>query len=317
MSFQSPWWLFGLLLLPLAVLGYLAFQRGRRQAAVRFASLATLANVVPATPGWRRHVPAGLLLLSLLALCLALARPQGTFSVARERASVMLVTDTSGSMAAQDVQPDRLSAARGAASQFLDDVPAKIRVGLVAFSSTAATLQAPSTDRAAVKEALGTIEPAGGTATGDGLLAGLTALNRVNQGRSTADRIPGAIVLLSDGKATSGSDPLAVATQAKRAGVPIYTIALGTQDGTITTPDGQQLGVPPDLDALRQIAETSGGKAFDAPSADALRSAYSDLGSRLGRVPEKREVTSWFAGGAALLLLAGAGLGLAWSGRLP
>ena len=317
MSFHSPWWLLVLLALPAAVLAYGAFQRRRRQAAVRFAGLTTLASVVPATPGWRRHVPAALLLLALTALCVGLARPQATFSVARERASVMLVTDTSGSMAAQDVSPDRLSAARNAAGQFLDDVPARIRVGLVAFSSTAAALSVPTTDRAAVKDALLTIEPAGGTATGDGLAAGLAALNRQNQGRSTADRIPGAIVLLSDGKATSGSDPVQVAQQAKQSGVPIYTVALGTLDGTITTPDGQQLNVPPDLGALRQIAETSGGKAFDAPSADALKAAYADLGSRLGTVPEKREVTSLFAGAAALLLLAGAGLGLAWSGRLP
>lgn len=317
MSFASPWWLLALALIPLAVLAYVAAQRRRRQDALRFASLATLASVLPRSPGWRRHVPAALLLVALLALCVALARPRATFSVPRERASVMLVTDTSGSMAAQDVEPDRLSAARAAAGQFLDAVPAKIRVGLVAFSSTAATLALPTTDRAAVKDALLTVVPAGGTATGDGLAAGLAALNRQNKGRSAADRIPGAIVLLSDGKATSGSDPLQVAQQAKQSGVPIYTVALGTQDGTITTPDGQQLNVPPDLDALRQIAETAGGKAFDAPSADALKAAYSDLGSRLGSVPERREITSWFAGGAALLLVLGGALGLLWTGRLP
>lgn len=316
-GFRSPWWLLALLLLPLAVAGYVALQRRRRGDALRFASLATLANVAPRSPGWRRHLPAGLLGLALLALAVALARPEATFSVPRERASVMLVTDTSGSMAAQDVDPSRLAAAQEAANSFLKEVPAKIRVGLVAFSSVSAVLQTPTTDRAALRDALGTMQASGGTATGDGIDAGLRALNAQNRNRSAAERIPGAIVLLSDGKATSGADPSGVAQQARQAKVPIYTVALGTQEGTITTPDGQELNVPPDLDALRQIAEISGGKFFDAPSSDALKSAYADLGSRLGKVPEQREVTSAFAGLGLLLVLAGAALGLAWFGRLP
>jgi Ca-activated chloride channel family protein len=316
-GFQTPGWLLTLALLPLVVFAYVALQNRRRGDALRFASLATLASVAPASPGWRRHVPPALLLLSLLALLLALARPEATFSVPRERASVMLVTDTSGSMAATDVEPDRLTAAREAAGAFLDEVPDRIRVGLVAFSSTSAVLQTPTTDRAAVRDGLQTIQAGGGTATGDGIEAGLRALNAQNQNRSEAERIPGAIVLLSDGKATSGADPSGVAQQARQARVPIYTVALGTQDGTILTPDCQELNVPPDLDALREIAAISGGRFFDAPSADALESAYADLGSRLGEEPEVREVTNAFAGGALVLLVLGAGLGLLWFGRVP
>jgi len=316
-GFQSPLWLFALVLIPLVVAGYVALQSRRREYAVRFASLATLASVAPAAPGWRRHLPPVLLLLSLLTLALALARPEATFSVPRERASVMLVTDTSGSMAAEDVEPDRITAARAAANAFLDEVPDKIRVGLVAFSSTAAVLQTPTVDRVAVRDGLETVQAGGGTATGDGIEAGLRALNAQNQNRSEAERIPGAIVLLSDGKATSGADPAGVARMAQQSKVPIYTVALGTQEGTIITPDGQQLNVPPDLDALREIAAISGGKFFDAPSAEALQSAYADLGSRLGTEDEQREVTSAFAGGALILLLAGAALGLLWFGRLP
>ena len=316
-GFQSPWWLLALALVPLGVAAYLALQRRRHEDALRFASLATLASVAPASPGWRRHLPPALLGLALLALALALARPEATFSVPRERASVMLVTDTSGSMAAQDVEPNRLTAAREAATAFLDDVPAKIRVGLVAFSSTSAVLQTPTIDRAAVKDGLATIQPGGGTATGDGIEAGLRALNAQNLNRSAAERIPGAIVLLSDGKATSGADPAGVAQQARQAKVPIYTVALGTQEGTIITPDGQELNVPPDLAALEEIAAISGGRFFGAPSAEALESAYADLGSRIGTEDETREVTSAFAGGALVLLIAGAALGLLWFGRLP
>ena len=316
-SFQSPTWLLALVLVPLAIAGYVALQRRRRGDALRFASLATLASVAPASPGWRRHVPAALLALALLTLALALARPEATFSVPRERASVMLVTDTSGSMAAQDVEPDRLTAAKEAANAFLDEVPDKIRVGLVAFSSTSAVLQTPTTDRPAVRDALQTIQPGGGTATGDGIEAGLRALNAQNLNRSAAERIPGAIVLLSDGKATSGANPSGVAQMAREARVPIYTVALGTQEGTIITPDGQELNVPPDLDALREIAQISGGLFFDAPSAEALQSAYADLGSRLGTEPEVREVTNAFAGAGLLLLVAGSALGLLWFGRLP
>lgn len=315
-SFKSPWWLLALAIVPLVVAGYVALQQRRRDDALRFASFATIASVVPRSPGVRRHLPAAFLLLALLALLFSLARPEHTFQVPRERASVMLVTDTSGSMAATDVEPDRLIAARDAANSFLDQVPPKIRVGLVTFSSTSAVLQTPTTDRPAVRDALQTMQAGGGTATGDGIESALNALAKQNQNLSEAERIPGAIVLLSDGKATSGADPAGVAQEAAQAKIPIYTVALGTQEGIIETPQGS-IRVPPDLDALDGIARISGGKFFDAPSKDALQSAYEDLGSRLGKEPELREVTAYFAGLAVLLLLIGAGLGLTWFGRLP
>lgn len=316
MSFENPWWLLALVLIPIAVASYVILQQRRRDDALRFASLATLASVVPRSPGARRHVPAALLLGALLLLLLALAKPEHEFQVPRERASVMLVTDTSGSMAATDVDPDRLVAAREAATSFLTQVPGKIRVGLVTFSSTSAVLQTPTTDRGAVRDALQTIQAGGGTATGDGIETALRSLNQQNQNRSEADRIPGAIVLLSDGKATSGADPTTAARTAAAAKIPIYTVALGTQEGVIPTPQGD-IRVPPDLDALNEIAQISGGQFFDAPSKEALESAYDDLGSKLGKEPEVREVTTYFAGAAILLLLLGAGFGLAWFGRLP
>lgn len=315
LTFAHPAWLIALAVLPLLVLLYLAGQRRRRRDAVRFASLATLASVMPRSPGAKRHVGPLVLLLAAAALVVALARPRHEVLVPRERASIVLVTDTSGSMQATDVQPDRLSAARNAADEFLDDVPKQIRVGAVAFSSTAATLQTPSTDRQSVKDVLGTLLPAGGTATGTGLEAALRALRP--PGDRIAAKTPSAIVLLSDGAATSGSPPDQVAERSGRAGIPIYTIALGTPDGSITTPDGQELAVPPDPEALQQIARESHGRFFDAPSADALKAAYKDLGSRLGKVPERHEITNELAGIGLVLLVAGAGLGLLLTGRLP
>ncbi len=313
LAFLSPWWLLALLIAPLAVGAYVVLQGRRRQYAVRFTNLATLAASVPRVPSWRRHVPPALLLIALVLLAIALARPEATVSVPREEASIMLVTDTSGSMQATDVQPDRLDAAREAGYRFLQLVPARIRIGASSFSSTASLLQRPTTDRQAVREALDSLIPGGGTATGDGIVS---ALRGLQPPRGQA-RPPSAIVLLSDGAVTSGTDPDAAATEARRLKTPIYTIALGTQEGTIPTPSGGSLPVPPDPQALQAISEASGGRFFDAPDADQLKGIYEDLGSRLGTMDVQREITWAFAGGGLLLVLIGGALGLLWTGRLP
>jgi Ca-activated chloride channel homolog len=260
-------------------------------------------------PRWRRHVPAALLALSAAGLALALARPEATVAVPVEQASVMLVTDTSRSMEATDVAPDRLDAARSAAERFLDEAPDELRVGAVAFSETARVLQPPTTEHDQVRAALAGLVADGGTATGDGLDAALTALDGTNSKR----RPPAAVVLLSDGKQTIGRDAVTVADEARRAHVPVYTVALGTPDGVV---DGNLL-VPPDPEALRQIAQASGGQAFEASDGDQLAAVYERLGSQLGTRKETREITAAFAA-VGLLLLGGA---LAASvrrfGRLP
>lgn len=325
MSFATPLVLVGLVLVPLALLVYVAFQRRRDAYAVRFTNLDLLAAVAPRTPGWRRHLPPALLVLALAALVLALARPQAVVSVPKERAAVMLVTDSSGSMQARDVEPNRLIAARKAAETFIEGIPEKVRVGAVAFSSRAEVLSRPTTDRPAVLEALAGLTPEGGTATGSALDAALDAVDPTAAGGRPPARgkgNPAAIVLLSDGKATTGSDPLAVAQRARDLRIPVYTVALGTPDGVIDLPDPQtgqptRLAVPPDPEALREIARTSGGRFFNAPDAGDLEAVYADLGSRIGSVREKREVTAAFAGGALILVLAAAGLSLVWFGRFP
>ena len=315
MSFVSPLALLFLLAVPLALLAHVMAGRRRRRYPVRFPAFATLAAVAAPEPRWRRHVPAGLLALALAALAVSLARPERTVQVPVERASVVLVTDISRSMSATDVSPTRLEAARGAAESFLDKVPDELRVGLVAFSDSAQTLQTPTTDHDAVSSALELLQPIAGTATGAGLGTALNDL-KVRPGEGSQRRPPAALVLLSDGSATDGAAADQVAEEARRQRVPIYTVALGTPDGEIEI-QGRTLRVPPDPEALQRIAETSGGQAFEAEDADQLDAVYDRLGSQIGTKPEKQEITSVFAGGALLLLAAALAGALRFGGRLP
>jgi Ca-activated chloride channel family protein len=321
-TFREPLLLAGLLLLPLAVLAYAALQRRRRRESEAFSSPALLPNLLTARPGWRRHVPPALLLLSLAALILALARPQRTVAAPQRAATVMMVTDVSGSMNATDVEPDRLTAARKAAEKLTDELPQPLRLGLVSFSDAPAVLVPPTTERPTVRRGLEQLRAEGGTAMGLGLQRGLEiARTPVPDASGTGTRrLPAILVLLSDGKDTVGGvSPLDIAEQARAAGVRIYTIALGTPDGEVEVRDPfgftQRIRVPPDTATLKEIARISGGRFFSADDADKLESIYANLGTRLSSRQEKREVTFAFAGGALVLLLAGGGLSLAWFGR--
>ncbi len=314
MSVASPLALLAMAIVPLAVIAHIAAQRRRRRYAVRFTAMSILAAVASEEPRWRRHLPFALLALALAALTFSLARPERTVAVPVERASVVLVTDVSRSMSATDVSPSRLEAARRAAQSFVDQVPGAMRVGLVAFSDAAQALQSPTTDHKLVSGALQTLQTIGGTATGAGLQTALDAL-QLPDDASTA-RPPAAILLLSDGKATDGTLAYEVATAARRLRVPIFTVALGTPDGVILDSNGP-VRVPPDPEALRRIAELSGGKAFQAEDADQLGDVYERLGSQLGTEPEQREITVFFAGGALLLLAGAMAASLGLNGRLP
>jgi Ca-activated chloride channel family protein len=322
MTFREPLLLAGLILLPLAALAYAALQRRRRRESEAFSSPALLPNLLTARPGWRRHVPPALLLLALAALILALARPQRTVAAPQRAATVMMVTDVSGSMNATDVEPDRLTAARKAAEKLTDELPQPLRLGLVSFSDAPAVLVPPTTERPTVKRGLEQLRAEGGTAMGLGLQRGLEiARTPVPDASGTGTRrLPAILVLLSDGKDTVGGvSPLDIAEQARAAGVRIYTIALGTPDGEVEVRDPfgftQRIRVPPDTETLKEIARISGGRFFSADDADQLESIYANLGTRLSSRQEKREVTFAFAGGALVLLLAGGGLSLAWFGR--
>lgn len=311
MSFQAPAFLLALLLVPLAALVYGAAQRRRRAAADAFAAPAVRASALPRRPGWRRHAPIALYGLALAALAIALARPEATIAVPSEQATIVLATDHSGSMQATDVAPSRLAAVKAAAERFLDRVPDRVKVAGVAFDHRAAVLEAPSTDRAPLRAAIRGLEPSGGTATGEALAAVLDLVRR-----GGGEQPPAAIVLISDGESTHGREPLPVAQEAAELGIPIYTVALGTPDGTVVGSDGVSRPVPPDLETLRAIADTSGGRSFSARDADRLTAVYERLGSQVATEREPREVTAAFAGGALALVAGGALLSLHWFRRL-
>jgi Ca-activated chloride channel family protein len=312
MSFASPLVLLSLAALPVLAAAYVLLRRRPGRYNARFPGVPVLAGAVAATPQWRRHLPASVAALALAALAVALARPHATVAVPVERASVMLVTDASRSMLATDVEPSRMDAARGAAEAFLDSVPEELRVGAVAFSSAPRSAVAPSHDRERVHAHLASLEADGGTATGDGLTEALRLLDTGERRRP-----PAAVVLLSDGETTTGRDPVEVARRARAAGVPIYTVALGTSEGTITGSGGGLLAVPPDPETMQEIAAASGGESFGVDDADQLDGVYERLGSQLATRPEKREVTAGFAAGGMALLLGAAALSLRASGRLP
>ena len=321
MSFQAPLLLGLLAVVPLVAALYVFAQKRRRKFAVRYTNVDVLAAV--AGRSWTRHVPAVLALLALAALLIAVARPQRTVAAERREATVILVFDTSGSMLATDVKPSRLAAAQAAGNTFADAVPDEFRIGVVGFGSSAQQLAEPTTDHARVKATISSLQVKGATAMGDALkLAYNTARVPIPDGLGGSRRLPAAIVLLGDGASTRGSDPIDVVQDSKKFKIPVYTVALGTQNGTLThtnptTGRTNTERVPPDLLTLQDIARDTGGQFFATADATRLETVYRSLGTRLAKTTEKRQVTSAFAGGALVLLLAGAGFGLARGGRLP
>ncbi|GIW06932.1 MAG: aerotolerance regulator BatA [Dehalococcoidia bacterium] len=314
MSFEWPLLLLSLAVLPLLALAYLIVQRRRRAYAVRFTNLDLLAQVAGRGPGIRRHIPPALYLLGMAALLVSLARPSAVIAMPRDEANVVLVLDVSGSMAATDLQPDRLEAAKRAAERFVDALPANAQVSLVSFS-TNASVNAPLTrDHEAVKSAIRRLRANGGTAIGDGLLAALGQL-RAEAAPAEGGAPPALVILLSDGASSAGVSPNQAAAEAVAAGVRVHTVGIG-QRGAAPIVNGQ---VPAVLDerTLQTIATETGGQYFYAAEAGDLERIYRDLGSQVRWVTEETEVTALVSGLGALLLLAGGLLGLRWFQRLP
>ena len=314
MNFLAPGRLWLLLVVAALVAGYLVMQLRRRHYAARFTNLDLLASVAPKRPGWRRHVAAAALLAAIVLLVAAWARPTRPERVPRERATVMLAIDTSTSMRATDVDPSRLEAAKAAASDFVDGMPDRFRLGLVAFNGNARQLVAPTQDHDSVHDALERLRLDNYTAIGEGIFTSLDGLRDVPS--RTSRRRLAHVVLMSDGDTNSGRSNEDAADAAARARIPVTTIAFGTDDGTIGS-GSNEFSVPVNRGALRDIADTTHGRFYEAESADELQSVYSNIGSSVGFRTEQREATAWFVGVALAFVMFGTAASLIWTSRLP
>jgi Ca-activated chloride channel family protein len=338
MTFGHPILLLSLLVPALAVVLYLLVIRRPGRNAVTFTNVDVLAGVATRATTWRTLVAPVLLLLAVAALCVAVARPHVRRLVPDERATVILVIDASRSMQATDVRPSRLVAAERAANTFLDRVPKRLRVALVVFSGDVQVAAPPTFDRELVRESIadiGSFSGFGGTAIGDAIARavdlGQNAVQTDTRSLSSALAAPAprktarglvTIVFLSDGRQNRGIlQPLEGAARAKAAGIPVFTIALGTRGGALPSSGGFGFGGPgrgaPDPQTLRAIARATGGAFFAARSASSVEDAYKSLASRLGRKRGTTEVTFAFLIVAAAALVASAVASALWSPRLP
>jgi Ca-activated chloride channel family protein len=281
MSFEWPLGLLALLLVPAAIAAYALGERRRTRTAARFAAPPLFPNVVARWPGRLRHLPAAVLLVALTAMLVGVARPHATVSVPREEATIVLAMDASRSMLATDVHPSRLAAAQAAARRFLRRVPETFRVGVVAFATRAQVAAPPSENRGIAHAAINGLRPGEGTALGEAIALAVNAA-RPARGRPE-DRPPASILLISDGAQTQGVvTPAAAAQRARRRGVPVYTVALGTEEGVVERPlpggFTERVRVPPDPETLERVAQVTGGEFFAAPDDERLSQVYEELG---------------------------------------
>ena len=292
----------------------LSFQR--QAYTLRFTNLPLLDTVAPRRPGWRRHVAAAVFLLAAAALVVSWARPSDEVLVPKERATVVLAIDTSLSMQATDVAPNRIEAAQSAALSFVETLPEQINVGLVTFDGVARVRVTPTTDREPVTRAIETLELGPATAIGEAILAGLDAIETAPIVDAAGEPVPATMVVMTDGKTTVGRPDSAGVEAAVEAGIPVSTIAFGTEQGTIVI-DGELQPVPVEKVPLQTISEETGGTFFEAESLTELQSVYADIGSSIGFDTEQQEVTHRFVGYAVVLLLASTILSLLWFQRIP
>ncbi|MBB5804125.1 Ca-activated chloride channel family protein [Saccharothrix ecbatanensis] len=317
-GFTAPWWFLLLVVVVALAAFYVVLQRVLRKRTLRFANLPMLEKVAPKRQGWYKHVPAAFLMVAFIALTVALAGPTAEQKVPRNRATVMLVIDTSLSMKATDVKPSRLEAAQVAAKSFADGLTPGINLGLISFAGSATVLVAPTTDRGAVTQSIDGLKLAQSTATGDAIMAALAAVDSFGKVVGGADGPPPArVVLMTDGKETVGTrKAFDAADDAKKTGIPISTISFGTEEGVVEI-EGRQQEVPVDDDSMKEIAERSGGEFFKAASAEELRRVYDTLGEQIGYEKKQSDASRpWVALGTVLGMIAVAGA-LLFGQRLP
>jgi Ca-activated chloride channel family protein len=340
-TFLWPQFLWLLLALPLLVAAYVLILRRRRKAALRYASLAMVKDAMGAGQRLRRHVPPLLFLLSLSLMIAAIARPAAVVQLPSQHETVILSMDVSGSMRARDVEPDRLSAAQAAAKAFVAETPRSTRIGVVAFAGTASLVQAPTQSREDLITAIDRFQLQRATAIGSGILVALKAIfpeaqfdlrgsnprGDRKQSGAKADKPPpkaappgsyqsAAIILLSDGQATTGPDPIEAARMAAEHGVRVFTVGIGTPNGEILVGEGWSMRVRLDEETLKGIAKITGAEYFYAGNAVDLKKIYQSLNSRFVLEKKETEITALFAAAAALAALVSALLSLLWFNRI-
>ncbi len=322
MSFEAPSLLLSLLLVPVAVAAYLWFDRQHDRRASAWAAPALLPNMSERPPAWRRHLPTALLLAGVALLLVGFARPQATFSVKRNEATLVVVLDVSGSMAANDTHPTRLAAARAAAERLVDGLPSGYQMAIVTFSDHASVVSPPTRDTTRLRYVL---EHAQSGPQGTALAAAVSravdvAVSVHSSGRGKQP-VPGQIVLFSDGGQTSGrTTPQQAGEQAAKAHVPVTAVAVGTPDGVVEQPlkggFTERFQVPVKPAALQTIARASGGHFVAGPQSVDVAATYASLKERAGHKRKAVEVTSVVAGGALAFMVAGGLLSGLWFRRL-
>ena len=315
MSFQSPWLLLGLLAIPLLVGFYITSQQRRRAYAVRFTNLTLLNQVMGKGPGFRRHLPAILFIAGVAGLLFSMARPQATIRIPKGQTSVMLAVDVSGSMAATDVQPTRIEAAIAAGRTLIDKLPSNAQVGLVIFNAQAEVVAPLTTDKASVKDALGTLRPGGGTAIGSAIQVAVAQLANIIDPNGPKSQNYAMVVLLTDGTSNTGIDPSTAAGEAAQAKIPVHTIGIGARNQTTMVQGRVVDGV--DEQALQQISSATGGHYYYAADEAQLSKIYSDLGSHIGWVTTKLDLTVPLLALGTIILVAGGLFSLRWFRLLP
>jgi Ca-activated chloride channel family protein len=329
MTFASPDWLFGLVFLPVVVVGYVSARRKRRQRTAALAAEGLFTTGLARQRSWRLHVPFALFLVALALLVVASARPMATVKTPRREATVVLAIDVSNSMAAADIKPSRIGAAKITAEDFVREQPAGVRIGVVAFGPSAVIVQPPTFDHAVVLQAVNHLSLGGGTSLAAGILTSLdaiagktlivskAALNQDNSANINIGYYGGAtIVLISDGEDTSPADPVTMARLASSAGVRVQTVGVGTVAGTTVQIDGFSVATAMNPQTLEAVAAVTNGSYHQADDQAGLKAISKTINLHFAVVTKYTEVTALFAAAGALFLVAGALISVMWFGRV-
>jgi Ca-activated chloride channel homolog len=336
MSFLWPSLLWLLLTVPSGILLYFLLQRRRQKMVARYGKPSLLGQAAGHNPDPRRHVPPALFMLSLTILIVGLARPQMVVSLPHVEGTVILVYDVSGSMAADDLKPTRMEAAKAAGRDFVQRQPLTVQVGVVAFSDSGLTVQPPTNDKDTILSSINRLTPQRGTSLANGILAALNTIAIAQSGQTThfysnltplptltptpvpqGQYTSAAIILLTDGENNESPDPLLAAQAAAARGVRIYTIGIGSPTGTTLHINGFTVHTQLDETMLQQISQLTGGIYYNAANEGDLHKIYNDLTPQWMIKTEETELTSIFAGAGILALLIGGMFSLLWFSRLP